>query len=123
MEMYQQVFTPAPYRAALDEMIQRGNRGWVIDVSPISPSLPPSLPHPLPSPMSHRIYLAPDRTTTSWWSSTPAASQSKCARTRTSKPCRYVNLVRTVVTLGWIEKYVDGGWVVNAEDGKLMYPS
>ncbi|KAI4861541.1 hypothetical protein F4820DRAFT_451836 [Hypoxylon rubiginosum] len=32
MEMYQQVFTLAPYRAALGEMNRRGNRGWVIDV-------------------------------------------------------------------------------------------
>lgn len=35
----------------------------------------------------------------------------------------YVNLVHTVVTLGWVEKYVDGGKVVNiGEDGKSTYP-
>jgi hypothetical protein len=36
----------------------------------------------------------------------------------------YVNLIHTVVTLGWVEKYVDGGNVVNIDDnGKSTYPS
>lgn len=35
----------------------------------------------------------------------------------------FVNLIHTVVTLGWVEKYVDGGKVVNiGEDGKSLYP-
>lgn len=34
----------------------------------------------------------------------------------------YVNLVHTVVTLGWVEKYVDDGRVVNLKDGKSTYP-
>jgi hypothetical protein len=35
----------------------------------------------------------------------------------------FVNLIHSVVTLGWVEKYVDGGKVVNiGEDGKSLYP-
>lgn len=34
----------------------------------------------------------------------------------------YVNLVHTVETLGWVEKYVDGGQVVNVKDGRSTYP-
>jgi hypothetical protein len=35
----------------------------------------------------------------------------------------FVNLTHTVVTLGWVEKYVDGGKVVNIDqDGKSLYP-
>jgi hypothetical protein len=35
----------------------------------------------------------------------------------------YVNLVHTVVSLGWAERYVDGGEVINiGEDGKSTYP-
>jgi hypothetical protein len=35
----------------------------------------------------------------------------------------YVNLVHTVVTLGWVEKYVDNHEVVNFdENGKSLYP-
>ena len=35
----------------------------------------------------------------------------------------YVNLVHTVVTLGWVEKYVDNHTVVNIdENGKSTYP-
>jgi hypothetical protein len=35
----------------------------------------------------------------------------------------YVNLVHTVATLGWVEKYLDGGKIVNIdESGKSMYP-
>jgi hypothetical protein len=36
----------------------------------------------------------------------------------------YVNLVHTVVTLGWVEKFIDNHKVVNFdEDGKSAYPS
>lgn len=34
----------------------------------------------------------------------------------------YVNLIHTVVTLGWVEKYVDEGKVVNVKNGKSTYP-
>ncbi|KAI1100212.1 hypothetical protein F4804DRAFT_336490 [Jackrogersella minutella] len=35
----------------------------------------------------------------------------------------YVNLVHTIATLGWVEKYLDGGKVVNIKDGKSAYPT
>jgi hypothetical protein len=33
IEIYQQVYTPVGYRAALEDMSRRNNRGWAIDVS------------------------------------------------------------------------------------------
>jgi hypothetical protein len=33
IEIYQQVYTPVGYRAALEEMNRRNNRGWTIDVN------------------------------------------------------------------------------------------
>jgi hypothetical protein len=36
IEIYQQVYTPVSYRAALEEMNQRNNCGWAIDASEIS---------------------------------------------------------------------------------------
>jgi hypothetical protein len=35
----------------------------------------------------------------------------------------FVNRVRTVVSLSWVEKYVDEGKVVNIVDDKSTYPS
>ncbi|KAI1381018.1 hypothetical protein F4677DRAFT_441349 [Hypoxylon crocopeplum] len=99
IEMYQQVFTPAPFRVALDEMNRRGNRGWVVD------------DHDITVEFYFRSF----------------ADLEKVRRDPDFQALQagedpYVNLVHTVATLGWVEKYVDGGEVVNVKDGKSMYP-
>ncbi|KAI0386811.1 hypothetical protein F5Y04DRAFT_242418 [Hypomontagnella monticulosa] len=100
IEMYQQVFTPAPYRVALDEMNRRGNRGWVVD------------DHDITVEFYFRSFAALQK-----------VREDPEFRALQAAEGPYVNLVHTVVTLGWVEKYVDGGKVVNVKDGKSTYPS
>ncbi|KAI0845989.1 hypothetical protein F5Y00DRAFT_245075 [Daldinia vernicosa] len=100
IEMYQQVFTPAPYRAALEEMNRRGNRGWVVD------------DHDITVEFYFRTFAELEK-----MRADPDFQELQAAEGP------YVNLVHTVVTLGWVEKYVDGGRVVNVgSDGKSVYP-
>ncbi|OTA70056.1 hypothetical protein K449DRAFT_441412 [Hypoxylon sp. EC38] len=99
IEAYQQVFTPAPYRAALEEMNRRGNRGWVID------------DHDITVEFYFRSFAELEK-----------VRQDPDFKALQVAEGPYVNLVHTVVTLGWVEKYVDGGKVVNIKDGKSMYP-
>ncbi|KAI1211592.1 uncharacterized protein F4807DRAFT_418381 [Annulohypoxylon truncatum] len=100
IEAYQQVFTPPPYRAALDEMNRARNRGWVVD------------DHDLTAEFYFRNFAELEKV---------RADPDFQALQAAEGP--YVNLVHTVVSLGWVEKYVDAGKVVNiGEDGKSMYP-
>ncbi|KAK7955327.1 hypothetical protein PG996_016134 [Apiospora saccharicola] len=102
IEMYQQVFTPIGYRSVLDEMNRRNSRGWTID------------DHDLTVEFYFRTFAELTRVNTDPEFQTLQASEGP-----------YVNLVHTVATLGWVEKHVDGGKVVNfdEETGKSTYPS
>ncbi|KAI0838793.1 hypothetical protein F5Y06DRAFT_296404 [Hypoxylon sp. FL0890] len=100
IEAYQQVFTPAPYRAALEEMNRRRNKGWVID------------DHDITVEYYFRSFADLEK-----------LRQDPDFQALQAAEGPYVNLIHTVVTLGWVEKYVDGGKVVNVKDGKSMYPS
>ncbi|EMR72125.1 hypothetical protein UCREL1_834 [Eutypa lata UCREL1] len=97
--MYQQIFTPPPYRAALDEMNRRGNRGWVID------------DHDITVEFYFRNFAELEKI-----NQDPEFQELQAAEGP------YVNLIHTVVTLGWVEKYVDEGKVVNVKNGKSTYP-
>ncbi|KAH9906643.1 hypothetical protein F4778DRAFT_722805 [Xylariomycetidae sp. FL2044] len=100
IEMYQQVYTPTGYRAALDEMNRRNNRGWTID------------DHDVTVEFYFRNFAELNKV-----NSDPEFKELQASEGP------YVNLIHTVVTLGWVEKYVDGGQVVNiGEDGKSTYP-
>ncbi|KAM0818569.1 hypothetical protein AB5N19_04381 [Seiridium cardinale] len=99
IEMYQQVYTPASYRTALEEMNRRDGRGFVVD------------DHDVTVEFYFRSFAELHKVT-----SDPEFQAAQA----TEGP--YVNLVHTVVSLGWVEKYVDGGKVVNiGEDGKSAY--
>ncbi|KAK3681692.1 hypothetical protein B0T22DRAFT_300078 [Podospora appendiculata] len=100
IEIYQQVYTPVNYRAALDEMNRRNNRGWVID------------DHDLTVEFYFRNFAELNKVNTDPEFQALQASEGL-----------YVNLVHTVVTLGWVEKHVDGGKAVNlGPNGKSLYP-
>ncbi|KAI0896556.1 hypothetical protein F4806DRAFT_431217 [Annulohypoxylon nitens] len=99
MEAYQQVYTPPPYRATLEEMNRSRNRGWVID------------DHDITVEFYFRSFADLEKV---------RADPDFQALQAGEGP--YVNLVHTVASLGWVEKYVDGGKVVNLKDGKSMYP-
>ncbi|KAI2467520.1 hypothetical protein F4781DRAFT_433288 [Annulohypoxylon bovei var. microspora] len=105
IEAYQQVFTPPPYRAALG----RGCRSPIPSFFSISP--PYSADHDITVEFYFRSF----------------ADLEKVHRDPDSQMLQavegpYVNLVHAVVSLGWVEKYVDDGKVVNVRDGKPMYP-
>ncbi|KAH8195452.1 hypothetical protein TruAng_010377 [Truncatella angustata] len=98
IEMYQQVYSPASYRTALDAINRRDGRGFI--------------DHDVTVEFYFRNFADLSRVT-----SDPEFKAIQA----TEGP--YVNLVHTVVSLGWVEKYVDGGRVVNIdEDGKSTYP-
>ncbi|KAK7910579.1 hypothetical protein PG985_013060 [Apiospora marii] len=98
---WHKVFTPIGYRNALEEMNRRNNRGWTVD------------DHDLTVEFYFRTFAELSKV-----NSDPEFQ----ALQATEGP--YVNLVHTVATLGWVEKHVDGGKVVNLdEDGKSTYPS
>ncbi|KAI1658173.1 hypothetical protein F4813DRAFT_388956 [Daldinia decipiens] len=100
IEMYQQIFTPVPYRAALEEMNRRGNRSWVID------------DHDITFEFYFRTFAELEKVRVDPDSQALQAAEGP-----------YVNLVHTVVTLDWVEKHVDGGRVVNVgPDGKSTHP-
>ncbi|KAI1455357.1 hypothetical protein F4805DRAFT_459922 [Annulohypoxylon moriforme] len=100
IEAYQQVFTPPPYRAALDEMNRARNRGWVVDDHDITVEF-----YFRNFAELEKVHKDPDFQ----------------ALQATEGP--YVNLVHTVVSLGWVERYIDGGKVVNLrDDGTSAYP-
>ncbi|KAI1401656.1 hypothetical protein F4819DRAFT_486345 [Hypoxylon fuscum] len=99
IEAYQQAFTPAPLRAALDEMNRRGNRGRTVD------------DHDITVEFYFRRFADLERV---------RKDPEFQALQAGEEP--YVNLVHTVETLGWVEKYVDGGQVVNVKDGRSTYP-
>ncbi|KAI5925488.1 hypothetical protein F4810DRAFT_658866 [Camillea tinctor] len=100
IEIYQQVYTPVAYRAVLDEMNRRSNRGWTID------------DHDVTVEFYFRSFAELTRVNRD-----PEFQALQVAEGP------YVNLVHTVATLGWVERYVDGGQVVNVAEGKSTYPS
>ncbi|KAI2625008.1 hypothetical protein GGR54DRAFT_629455 [Hypoxylon sp. NC1633] len=99
IEMYQQIYTPPPFRAVLEEMSRRGNRGWVVDDHDITAEFYMRSLADL-----ERVRNDPD------FKALQAAEGP------------YVNLVHTVATLGWVERHVEGGKAVNVQDGKSTYP-
>ncbi|KAK9794231.1 hypothetical protein SCARD494_05808 [Seiridium cardinale] len=120
IEMYQQVYTPASYRTALEEMNRRDGRGFVVDVSS------PALDHQVILLRRLTLYMKDHDVTVEFYFRSFAELHKVTsdpefqAAQATEGP--YVNLVHTVVSLGWVEKYVDGGKVVNiGEDGKSAY--
>ncbi|KAI0179355.1 hypothetical protein GGR52DRAFT_535864 [Hypoxylon sp. FL1284] len=100
IEMYQQAFTPAPYRAAMQEMNRRANRDWVVD------------DHDMTVEFYFRSFAELERL---------RRDPDFAALQAEEGP--FINMVHTVTTLGWVEKYVDGGRVINVKDGKSTYPS
>ncbi|ETS83992.1 hypothetical protein PFICI_05868 [Pestalotiopsis fici W106-1] len=101
MEMYQIVYSPLAYRTALDSINRRDGRGFIVD------------DHDVTVEFYFRSFAELSRVT-----SDPEFQAAQAAE------APYVNLVHTVVSLGWVEKYVDGGRVVNiGDDGKSAYPS
>ncbi|KAI1389611.1 uncharacterized protein F4822DRAFT_205989 [Hypoxylon trugodes] len=99
IEMYQQVFSPTPLRKALDEMNRKSNRGWVVD------------DHDLTVEFYFRNFAALEKV---------RHDPEFTALQATEGP--FVNSVHTVASLGWVEKYVDSGEVVNVQGGKSVYP-
>lgn len=122
-------------------MSRARNRGWVVDVShiPSSPLTPCVIPlySLLLSPSTHRTLhsryiltsqpLSQDHDITVEFYFRSLADLEKVRADPDFQALQagegpYVNLVHTVASLGWVEKYVDGGKVVNLKDGKSMYP-
>ncbi|KAK6084603.1 hypothetical protein SCUP515_01099 [Seiridium cupressi] len=109
------------YRTALEEMNRRDGRGFVADVS--SPALDHQVillrrltidtkDHDVTVELYFRSFAELHKVT-----SDPEFQAAQA----TEGP--YVNLVHTVVSLRWVEKYIYGGKVVNiGEDGKSTYP-
>ncbi|KAF3015328.1 hypothetical protein E8E14_009868 [Neopestalotiopsis sp. 37M] len=101
IEMYQTIYSPLAYRTALDAINRRDGRGFIVD------------DHDVTVEFYFRTFAELSRVT-----SDPAFQAAQAAE------APYVNLVHTVVSLGWVEKYVDGGRVVNLGDGgESAYPS
>ncbi|KAK3393289.1 hypothetical protein B0H63DRAFT_15185 [Podospora didyma] len=101
IEMYQQVYTPVAYRTVLEEMNRRNNRGWTID------------DHDMTVEFYFRTFAELNKVNSDPEFKALQASEGP-----------YVNLVHAVATLGWVEKYVDAGKVVNIDgkSGKSTYP-
>ncbi|KAK3382608.1 hypothetical protein B0T24DRAFT_672576 [Lasiosphaeria ovina] len=100
IEIYQMVYTPAPFREALDGMNRRNKRGWVID------------DHDITVEFYFRSFAELTR-----------VNQDPEFQALQAAEGPYVNLVHTVAALGWVEKYVDGGRIVHlGADGKSTYP-
>ncbi|KAK7749852.1 hypothetical protein SLS53_000433 [Cytospora paraplurivora] len=99
IEIYQQCFSPPQYREALDAMNRQNKRGWVIDDHDIT----------------IEFYFRTFEELT-------AVNTDPDFLALQSSEGPYVNLIHTVVSLSWVEKYVDNGKVVNVVDGKSTYP-
>ncbi|KAF1730564.1 hypothetical protein CRV24_010027 [Beauveria bassiana] len=98
--MYQQCYSPPGYRAVIDTMNRRNNRGWIID------------DHDVTVEFYFRSFAELNRV-----NSDPEFQELQASE----EP--YVNRVHTVVSLAWVEQYVADGKVVNIENDKSTYPS
>ncbi|KAI1170324.1 hypothetical protein F4777DRAFT_124985 [Nemania sp. FL0916] len=99
IEMYQQCFSPPNYREAIDAMSRQNKRGWVVDDHDIT----------------IEFYFRTFEELT-------AVNVDPDFQALQAAEGPYVNLIHTVVSLSWVEKYVDSGKVVNIVDGKSTYP-
>ncbi|KAI1735344.1 hypothetical protein F4680DRAFT_307748 [Xylaria scruposa] len=99
IEIYQQCYSPPNYREAIDAMNRQNKRGWVIDDHDIT----------------IEFYFRTFEELT-------AVNVDPDFQALQSAEGPYVNLIHTVVTLSWVEKYVDNGKAVNIVDGKSTYP-
>jgi len=99
IETYQQCYSPPAYREAIDNMNRQNKRGWVIDDHDIT----------------IEFYFRTFEELT-------AVNVDPDFQALQSAEGPYVNLVHTVVTLSWVERYVDGGKVVNIANGRSTYP-
>ncbi|OGM42819.1 hypothetical protein ABOM_008998 [Aspergillus bombycis] len=98
--MYQQCYSPPSYRSFVDDMNRRNNRGWVID------------DHDVTIEFYFRNFAELNRVNSDPEFQVLQASEEP-----------FVNRVHTVVSLSWVEKYVDVGRLVNILDDKSTYPS
>ncbi|PYI14322.1 hypothetical protein BO99DRAFT_25118 [Aspergillus violaceofuscus CBS 115571] len=96
---YQQCYSPPAYRTFVDEMNRRNNRGWVID------------DHDVTIEFYFRSFEELNKVNHDPEFQALQASEEP-----------YVNRAHTVVSLSWIEKYVDNNEVVNIVDDKSTYP-
>ncbi|KAK9421234.1 hypothetical protein SUNI508_06082 [Seiridium unicorne] len=121
LTIWRKAYTPVSYRTALEEMNRRDGRGFVVDVSS------PALDHQVILLRRLTIDMKDHDVTVEFYFRSFAELHKVTsdpefqAAQATEGP--YVNLVHTVVSLGWVEKYIYGGKVVNiGEDGKSTYP-
>ncbi|QKX63140.1 uncharacterized protein TRUGW13939_10309 [Talaromyces rugulosus] len=95
---YQLNYSPAPYRGFVAEMNKRNNRGWVID------------DHDITVEFYYRNFAELNKVN---------GDPEFQALQASEEP--YVNRENTVVSLAWVEKYVDEAQVVNIVDEKSSY--
>ncbi|KAF4215747.1 hypothetical protein CNMCM6805_003333 [Aspergillus fumigatiaffinis] len=93
-------YSPPAYRSFVDDMNCRNNRGWLID------------DHDVTIEFYFRSFAELNRVNSDPEFQALQASEEP-----------FVNRIRTVASLSWVEKYVDEGKVVNIVDDKSTYPS
>ncbi|KAJ5100444.1 hypothetical protein N7456_006496 [Penicillium angulare] len=96
---YQQCYSPPAYRTFADDMNRRNNRGWVID------------DHDVTIEFYFRSFAELNKVNSDPEFQALQASEEP-----------FVNRVHTVVSLSWVESYVDEGKLVNIVDEKSTYP-
>ncbi|KAJ5219518.1 hypothetical protein N7468_008722 [Penicillium chermesinum] len=95
----QGVLLPPAYRTFVDDTNRRNNRGWVID------------DHDVTIEFYFRNFAELNRVNSDPEFQALQASEEP-----------FVNRAHTVVSLSWVENYVDEGKVVNIVDDKSTYP-
>ncbi|KAI9721822.1 MAG: hypothetical protein M1812_002158 [Candelaria pacifica] len=95
---YIQYFSPESTRRAIEEMNKRRNRGWVVD------------DHDMTLEFYFRSFEEMNKVTN---------DPDFQALQAEEEP--YVNRKNTVVSLGWVETYVEDSKVVNIRDNKSTY--
>ncbi|KAJ5263498.1 hypothetical protein N7478_011103 [Penicillium angulare] len=97
---YQQCYSPRAYRTFMDDMNRRNKRGWVIE------------DHVVRIEFYFRSFAELNKV-----NSDPEFQAFQVSE----EP--FVNRVHTVVSLSWVENYVDESKVVNIVDDKSTYPA
>ncbi|KAI9769015.1 MAG: hypothetical protein M1835_006771 [Candelina submexicana] len=95
---YVQYFSPESTRGAIEDMNKRLNRGWVVD------------DHDMTVEFYFRSFGELNKVT-----------NDPDFQALQAKEEPYVNRKNTVVSLGWVETYVENGKVVNIRDDKSTF--